>query len=280
MTGPWLPTPGTREVKAAGSGWPLCPRRGVWARAGGEGLRVTGRNLTAYFVAINSPSSLASRLSTSVSQQGHLPAPQPGLGAGGCGGEEARPPGGEDHPPRLASLLFQSPLRARTLFPVIADAQPRRGEAGRGEEAQSGRGTQDAATTSHRDPRREERRVLFRPPSFICPPTSGGLSSGAARVQPRSLRPRLEVSPCTPGAVPPRCRHLAKSQAPRIHAALAGRREGSSVPRVAGLLRRTGRQDARADPRFAKGVYGTGLEGGGRARRGHMLARSRCSREL
>lgn len=119
---------------------PLPKEAAAGARAGGEGLRITGCSLTAYFVRINSPSSLACWLSTSASQPG------PGVG----GRVRGRGPPSQASVPQLgwglASLLFQGPLRASNLFAVIAEAELH--SRGGGGATQSGApGTR--ATTSH-----------------------------------------------------------------------------------------------------------------------------------
>lgn len=129
---------------------------------------------------------------------------------------------------------------------VIAEAQPRRGEAGWGVGRKrlrlAGRpGTR--ATPSRRD------LLQGGPPGFSPPPPR--------EVHMRVLRKARGGLPAF-GAVP----------GPPTHAALAGRREGSSVPSAAAPVSsaKAGAGRTHERPRFAKGVYGNGT--GVRAGRG------------
>lgn len=76
----------------------------------------------------------------------------------------------------LASLLFQGPLRASNLLPAIADAQPRREEAGKrvgvGKRLSPGGAPRDARChLPQRPPEGKSDGFFSAPPSFICPPT-------------------------------------------------------------------------------------------------------------
>lgn len=209
------------------------------ATAGGEGLRITGCSLTAYFVAINSPSSQACRLSTSMSQQGTpaRPSARPGVG-GRMSGGPARPPGarttlhgfggaaagegaGQPRPPRSPWRKHRVPGHRES-----PAAQRGGGVGGREEEAQAG-----GAPRNTRYPLRQ-RPLQGGPPGSPRPHPPG--STGGCSAQARGGLPALGAVPGPPDA------RRARGQA-----------GGEQRPerRGAGLLRRsTGRKDARAAP--------------------------------
>lgn len=191
---------------------PLPVEAAAGARAGGEGLRLTGCSLTAYFVGINSPSSLACWLSTSASQ--------PGPGVGG----RVRGRGSEDHPPRLPCHSWGGGWPASSSKVPFVQATCSRSSrkpshtGGGGGSVRAGH-REHALPPPTETPCREERPGSLRPSLIYWAPTvrrsqlRGGLT--APQVQMRILRPRHEVSWCTPGDVPPGCRHWARSQGPR-----------------------------------------------------------------
>lgn len=230
---------------------------------------MTGCSLTALVVAINSPSSLAYRLSTSVSRTTPCPPLSPGRG----GRKEARGPPPKASAPQpqgraRAGGLFQGPLRASTVIGRRGSPAARRGprcaggKRGRG----SGGGGRGSGGQGAPEP-------VLPPPAVSAPPPVRRSQLRWGRAAPQVLKRILnEVG----------CRHLAKPQAPDPRRlAGGGRGAASRVPRRRSPPQKHAQAGCTSGPASQRAFMETERGWGpGAARRGHMLARSRCSREL